>query len=336
MRRRDMVLGASASVLAIGSGALAQPRPPSPAEVKARADAAAQEIRARMEARRQKLLEFRNQLRALLDNLPMLERARGFRELEYRHPGLTGLSALAPRPGVIPASARSLAPLAGKPFKPVAEAQPAAPAASTLKIAQEAKDLIIEFEVSSPAIYTQRHQSPTWPGGNSGVTIGVGFDLGWCSAASFAEAWKGILADTQAGVLSPVCQVKADQAQAQVAQPAVKAVRVTWDQASTQFDRHLPLFIGETAGAFPNCDGLPPESFGALVSLVYNRGGSVANKPRREEMYNIANLMTAKNYAAVPAQIRAMKRLWQDVPGAEGLVQRRELEAKLFEAGLAG
>jgi hypothetical protein len=337
MRRRD-VMRAAPAALALATGpAFAQPatppRPPSAAEVQARAQAARDAIRARMAERRAKLEDFRANLLRLLADLPLLERARGFRELEYRHAGLTGLSAATPRLAIIPASARSLPPGFAKPLK-VAEAVPAAPAASTLPISQDAKNLIIEFEVSSAAIYAQRHQAPTWPGGNSGVTIGIGFDLGWCSATAFAKAWSGILADPQTGTLTPVCQLKADQAEAQADQPAIKSVKVTWDQAYAQFDRFLPLIVGETTGAFANCAGLSPESLGALVSLVYNRGSDHSNTPRRVEMFNIATLMTAKDYAAIPAQIRAMKRLWQDVPGAGGLVERRELEAKLFEAGL--
>jgi hypothetical protein len=338
MRRRDVMRAAPTALALAASPTFAQPsagppRPPSAAEVQARAQAARDAIRARMEARRAKLEDFRANLLRLLADLPLLERARGFRELEYRHAGLTGLSAATPRFAIIPASARSLTPGINKPLK-VAEAVPAAPATSTLPIAQEAKDLIIEFEVSSAAIYAQRHQAPTWPGGNSGVTIGIGFDLGWCSAAAFAKAWGGILADPQTGALTPVCQLKADKAKAQAGQPAIKAVKVSWDQASAQFDRFLPLIVGETTGAFANCEGLSPESLGALVSLVYNRGSDHTNTPRRVEMFNIAALMTAKDYAAIPTQIRAMKRLWQDVPGAGGLVERRELEAKLFEAGL--
>ncbi len=337
MRRRDVMRAAPAALaLAASPGPLhAQPtlQPPSAAEIEARARAARDAIRDRMEARRAKLEDFRGHLLRLLADLPLLERARGFRELEYRNAGLTGLSAAFGPAGIIPASARSLPPAWAKPLK-VAEAVPTAPTPSSLPISQDARDLIIEFEVSSAAIYAQRHQAPTWPGGNSGVTIGIGFDLGWCSPAAFAKAWSGILADPQASALSPVCQLKADQAEAQASQPTIKAVKVTWDQASAQFTRFLPLIVGETTSAFANCDGLAAESLGALVSLVYNRGSDHSNTPRRVEMFNIANLMTAKDYAGIPAQIRAMKRLWQDVPGASGLVERRELEAKLFEAGL--
>jgi hypothetical protein len=39
-------------------------------------------------------------------------------------------------------------------------------------------------------------------------------------------------------------------------------------------------------------------------------------------------------FGGIPAALRAMKRLWQGVPGMAGLVARREREAVLFEVGL--
>jgi GH24 family phage-related lysozyme (muramidase) len=46
--------------------------------------------------------------------------------------------------------------------------------------------------------------------------------------------------------------------------------------------------------------------------------------------------MEAKEFAKIPAEIRAMKHLWSSDRNMAGLVRRRELEAVLFEAGLAG
>ncbi len=333
MRRRELVGVTALTALVPATPLLAQPARPRPPT--------REEIRARMQARLERLREFRTRLEALLADLPRLEAARGFRELEYRHASLTGLRAEAK-----PFGSRLIS--ASAPAKPrftlMADPAPAStgkPAtksaeigASTLAISADAVNMIITFEVGSAALYTSRYQAPVWPGGNSGVTIGVGYDLGWNADAAFSAAWAGLLPDNHHAVLVPSCGQKADKAHALANQAEVKALRISWDQASQQFNRTLGLYIGETQHAFDNCDGLSEDSRGALVSLVYNRGGDTSNTPRRAEMYNIAQLMAAKNYAAVPAQIRAMKRLWQDVAGASGLVERRELEAKLFEAGL--
>ena len=43
---------------------------------------------------------------------------------------------------------------------------------------QAAIDLIVREEVGSQARYKHKYQHPEWPGGASGVTIGVGYDCG--------------------------------------------------------------------------------------------------------------------------------------------------------------
>ena len=74
---------------------------------------------------------------------------------------------------------------------------------------------------------------------------------------------------------------------------------------------------------------------GVLASLVYNRGtsmtDSVTNPGSREEMRQIRDAIIAGRFAQVPDLLRRMKRLW---PEPNGLRDRREREAKLFEIGL--
>jgi hypothetical protein len=58
--------------------------------------------------------------------------------------------------------------------------------APRLKSSQAAIDLIVMEEVSSQAAYTKLYQGPTWPGGASGVTIGIGYDGGYSTPAVIA------------------------------------------------------------------------------------------------------------------------------------------------------
>jgi hypothetical protein len=51
-----------------------------------------------------------------------------------------------------------------------------------IKSSQAAVDLIVAEEVSSQAVYQARYQHPEWPGGASGVTIGIGYDCGYSTA----------------------------------------------------------------------------------------------------------------------------------------------------------
>lgn len=81
---------------------------------------------------------------------------------------------------------------------------------------------------------------------------------------------------------------------------------------------------------------MPPLCFGVLVSLVYNRGSRMTDSPKapgdRAEMRAIRDAVAGGQFAVIPAQLRSMQRLW---PIGNGLRDRREREAKLFELGLA-
>jgi GH24 family phage-related lysozyme (muramidase) len=73
---------------------------------------------------------------------------------------------------------------------------------------------------------------------------------------------------------------------------------------------------------------------GALVSLVFNRGPGLGAADSRREMRSIAAHMKARDFAKVPAEIRAMKRIWEGQEKLRGLCTRRDREAALFEDGL--
>ena len=91
-----------------------------------------------------------------------------------------------------------------------------------------------------------------------------------------------------------------------------------------------------TVASLANTDALHPDCLGALVSLVYNRGASFEREGERyREMRAIRAAMGAQAFSQIPAQIRGMKRIWADEAHSAGLLKRRELEALLFEHGLA-
>ncbi len=48
--------------------------------------------------------------------------------------------------------------------------------------------------MSSKATYNKSYTGATWPGLNSGVTIGIGYDVGQTSAAAVKNDWSGLAA----------------------------------------------------------------------------------------------------------------------------------------------
>jgi GH24 family phage-related lysozyme (muramidase) len=205
---------------------------------------------------------------------------------------------------------------------------------SSRAISEAAITLITTFEVTDRARYEAKFQQPIWPAGDSGVTIGIGYDLGYVTVDWLNEDWEARLADGELATLRKVCGLRADKARDALAQ--VRDVAVPWDIADQQFrTRLLPRYVALTLARLPNTDKLSDDSLGALVSLVYNRGASFRKEgPRYREMRMIRQHMVNEAYDAIPAELRSMARLWTDVPNMRGLVLRRELEAALFERGL--
>jgi len=188
-------------------------------------------------------------------------------------------------------------------------------------------------EVGSRSLYDKMGSRPTWPGGASGVTIGIGYDLGYQSG--FEADWSDVLSASQMLDLKKWLGVQGERASAGPA--GLTHITIPWNAAWTVFIRRtLPQQIGSTRQTFQQSLQMPKLCFGVLVSLVYNRGTSMndsASHPgNRQEMRDIRDAVAAGRLADIPAALRAMKRLW---PEGNGLRGRREREAKMFEAGLA-
>lgn len=201
-----------------------------------------------------------------------------------------------------------------------------------MKLTQRTVDLILSFEVGSRASYERNWSRPAWPGGASGVTIGIGYDLGYCTRPKFFSDWRPQLNSSSLDLLAAVVGFKGHEAK--MALPYVRQAQVPWNAAIIVFeDRSLPAYAAAAGRAFPGSSKLPPDCFGALVSLVYNRGASMTGD-RRSEMREIRKAILAGKPNFVPNLIRSMKRLWVATSIERGMSRRREAEARLFEAGL--
>lgn len=191
-------------------------------------------------------------------------------------------------------------------------------------LTEKAKKLIFDFEgIDQPC---------DWPGGESGITIGIGYDLGYESLDDFEKDWKPCLGDTDFTTLTQVCGLKGAQAQAKAS--ALKTIKIKNSDAQQVFlERSVPKYQAQTQQAFPGVDNLPADAQGALFSLVYNRGTSM-NGDSRKEMRAIRDAVPNGDLKEIANQLRAMKRLWEG-KGLAGLLKRRDAEADLVESCIA-
>jgi hypothetical protein len=207
--------------------------------------------------------------------------------------------------------------------------------AISLIVATEVGDIDTPTIAASQKQYQRKYRKPEWPGGASGITIGIGYDVGAgvSSKKQLHADWDGQIPDVMIKALEP-CIGKTG-ARAKALLPGVRRkVDVPWAAAMHVFLKvDVPRWYAICKKALPNFESLPADWKGALVSLAYNRGASFSKAgPRFKEMRSIKSHMRAKQFDAIPADFRAMKRLWRG--SASGLVKRREKEAVLFEKGL--
>lgn len=204
----------------------------------------------------------------------------------------------------------------------------------TPAISDAAFNLIVTEEASDQAYYTRHYQHWDWPAGASGPTIGIGYDCGYVTRNEARADWTGLVDDLTVQKIVNACGLRG-QAAAHFVNQNRNNITIPWDTALKQFrERELPKWIDRVVSHVPNCDKLSPDSFGALVSLAYNRGVSFdLPGPRYAEMRAIKELMAASKFRDISPEFISMRRLWPP-PGSD-LWRRRGHEAALFQRGLA-
>jgi GH24 family phage-related lysozyme (muramidase) len=192
-----------------------------------------------------------------------------------------------------------------------------------LQIADEAIALILDAEGLD--------QPSRWPGGESGITIGIGYDLGFSTEEQFEADWSPFLSSDEIERLKDVIGLSGDAAARRAGE--FRDIKIERADAEQIFkDRTLPLYSQRTENAFPGIEKLPAAAQGALVSLVFNRGPGM-NGDRRREMRAVRDAVGAGDLQEIANQIRAMKRLWEG-KGLDGLLKRRDAEADLVESAI--
>lgn len=204
-----------------------------------------------------------------------------------------------------------------------------------VQLSERALALIIDAESNG--------QPSQWPGGDSGITIGFGYDLGYQTVDRFRGDWGAQLPAPHVDLLSTAIGLRG--ARARSAAPNFAQIRIPRNAAEVVFQRcSVPRMRAEALRTFPGILDLPIDAQGALVSLVFNRGTDMGDpadpQDRRAEMRQIRttvgnpSLPMDEKLRNISASLRSMKRLWEG-KGLGGLLRRREDEARLVESCLA-
>ena len=202
---------------------------------------------------------------------------------------------------------------------------------------QRTIDFIVECEVSSRSYYEKHYTHPEWPGGRSGVTIGIGYDLGYASTAKINHDWGTRVSSSMLASMLQCSGISGDAARSML--PHVRSeISIPWADADAVFmDVDIPEYTDGLLKAIPAAAKLPPDCLGVLDSIAYNRGngGWTAAGDRYREMRQIKGHVEANQWEFVSHDIVMMQRLWPSDQGPDkGLRARRVREAALWDAGL--
>jgi hypothetical protein len=199
-------------------------------------------------------------------------------------------------------------------------------------ISKKAIDLIIQHEIGGRAVYDKKYQKPIWAGGESGLTIGIGYDIGYVKESDLFTDWKTLNLNFL-NALKRFCGVKGEVVKTMMKGEVLNVI-VPYNVAYDVFvKKSIPKYYSLTKTIYPQLDTLNEDTRGALVSMVYNRGAKIDGDSRKE-MKAIVNLVAKQDYEGIAEQIERSKRLWEN-KGMDGLVVRREAEADLVRDSMA-
>jgi len=128
-----------------------------------------------------------------------------------------------------------------------------------LTVSRKGLEQIIAFEISSVSYYRKHLKHPIWPGGGSGITIGIGYDLGYHSRSRIKKDWGGKIPDADLETLLTVSGKKGESARE--ALPDVRHIEIPIQTAKEVFYTcTLPTFAALTRKAFPGVEKLPADA----------------------------------------------------------------------------
>ncbi len=189
-------------------------------------------------------------------------------------------------------------------------------------LSQEGIDLIINAETGGKFNYDSH---PEWPGGSSGVTIGIGDDLGFKSKQAILSDWHEVRSDWL-NDLADTSGITGEKAKPLARN--LSFISIEWRLANQVFtDVTLPQYWSLTKKTFPGVENLCANARSSLVSVIYNRGSSMVGDSRKE-MRTIREMVPKKDYDGIAQQLLDMRRLWYG-KGLDGLIKRRADEANL-------
>lgn len=192
-------------------------------------------------------------------------------------------------------------------------------------LTSQGRALLLEFEVGGgKSYYDKLLARPTWPEFASGVTIGIGYDLGYNSPAVIAEDWSELPQEWVKRLVS-CAGITGQKAKGRIA--ALRDIVIPWDVSMRVFERvTVTKFRQLCVRTWPEYRELTDTCQDSLLSLTFNRGNSMVGE-KRKHMRAIRDLCPSQDYPGIAGQERAMVVIWRGTTIEAGMHRRRFAEA---------
>jgi hypothetical protein len=202
--------------------------------------------------------------------------------------------------------------------------------AGDMRISPESRELILYYETGGQGYYQAKLQRPTVPPGASGITIGIGYDLGYNTPSQIRADWGGVLPAPQVDRLAGVAGRTGANARAALSR--VRDIVIPWEAAVKVYEgKTVPRFAALTVKAYPGILTTPPDIQGVMLSTSFNRGTAFSPYERRKELVWTRDDIRAARLAKLPDYQLSMRRLW---PTIRGLQKRYAAHAGLMQKAL--
>lgn len=199
------------------------------------------------------------------------------------------------------------------------------PAVKDHGLDQAAVDLVVRWEVGSAKQYTAKYQGVICPGGSSGPTIGIGYDLGTQTAATIRLDWAqhpqvDDLATASGKVGPGACAAW---------KAAHRGIRITYAEAERVFTQEtFPAYLRMAERAYRNgWQGITDAHRYGLGSNGYNRGFSMMGSRNAEKRHTRDVCVPGNDAPCTARDLVASCRIWKGTNLYDGLCGRRHAEA---------
>jgi len=169
--------------------------------------------------------------------------------------------------------------------------------------------------------------NPYWPGGQSGVTLDPGVDLGHANPELVRNIYRPRLGDDTWVLLEPVLGIRGDDARDLLSRSTpLKAIKISKTMAYEIMPHVASTYWDKIAERFPalNEETAPASVQTVLLSLSYNRG------PHNRHLDSLTVPIEKRNWFWVAKKVGRMQRRHK----LKGIRLRRKMEGKLIQTEL--